>query len=55
MERRDAFLRAYQTQVLDALTLPPALRARYRPQACLKDGVRQVYLLTDRTGQPVNL
>ncbi len=52
MERREAFLRAYQAEVLDAVALPASLRENYHLCACLKDGERQVYLLQDRDGSP---
>lgn len=55
MERREQFLREYQTQVLDKLVLPPGLREQYSPQACLKDGERQVYLVRDQSGWPAVL
>lgn len=51
MRERDAFLQAYEAQVLEALTLPPELAGRYSLQSCLKDGARQVYLLRDRAGR----
>ena len=55
METREQFLREYQAQVLDKLVLPPGLREQYSPQACLKDGERQVYLVHDQTGWPAVL
>lgn len=55
MGTREQFLREYQTQVLDDLLLPPCLSAQYIPQACLKDGERQVYLVHDRAGWPAVL
>lgn len=55
METRELFLREYQTRVLDKLVLPPSLREQYCPQACLKDGERQVYLVHDRAGCPAVL
>lgn len=55
MERREAFLRAYQTEVLDGAALPAGLRENYHVCACLKDGERQVYLLRDRDGSPAVL
>ena len=55
METREQFLREYQAQVLDKLVLPPGLREQYSPQACLKDGERQVYLVRDRAGWPAVL
>lgn len=55
MDTREQFLREYQAQVLDKLVLPPGLREQYSPQACLKDGERQVYLVQDRTGWPAVL
>ena len=55
MEIREQFLREYQAQVLDKLVLPPALREQYSPQACLKDGERQVYLVQDQAGWPMVL
>ena len=55
MEAREQFLREYQTQVLDDLLLPPCLGAQYIPQACLKDGERQVYLVRDQAGLPAVL
>ena len=55
MERREAFLQAYQTQVLDGVLLPPCLREQYRLVSCLKDGRRQVYLLEDSAGWPAVL
>ena len=55
METREQFLREYQAQVLDMLVLPPGLREQYSPQACLKDGERQVYLVHDQTGWPAVL
>ena len=55
MERREQFLWEYQTQVLDKLVLPPGLREQYSPQACLKDGERQVYLVRDQSGWPAVL
>lgn len=55
METREQFLREYQTQVLDDLLLPPCLSAQYIPQACLKDGERQVYLVRDQAGLPAVL
>ena len=55
MKAREQFLREYQTQVLDDLLLPPCLSAQYIPQACLKDGERQVYLVHDRAGWPAVL
>jgi Leucine-rich repeat (LRR) protein len=55
MARREAFLRAYQAEVLDGAALPAGLRERYRLQACLKDGERQVYLVRDRSGRPAVL
>ena len=55
MGTREQFLREYQTQVLDDLLLPPCLSAQYIPQACLKDGERQVYLVRDQAGLPAVL
>ena len=55
MERREAFLRAYQAGVLDGVALPASLRENYHLCACLKDGERQVYLLQDRDGSPAVL
>ena len=55
MERREAFLQAYQTQVLDGVILPPCLREQYRLVSCLKDGQRQVYLIEDSAGWPAVL
>lgn len=55
MEIREQFLREYQAQVLDKLALPPGLREQYSPQACLKDGERQVYLVQDQAGRPAVL
>ena len=55
MEIREQFLREYQTLVLDKLALPPGLREQYSPQACLKDGERQVYLVQDQAGRPAVL
>lgn len=55
METRERFLQEYQTQVLDKLVLPPGLRGQYSPQACLKDGERQVYLVRDQAGWPAVL
>ena len=55
MGTREQFLREYQAQVLDKLVLPPGLREQYSPQACLKDGERQVYLVHDQTGWPAVL
>lgn len=55
METREQFLREYQAQVLDKLVLPPGLREQYSPQACLKDGERQVYLVQDQAGWPAVL
>lgn len=55
METREQFLREYQAQVLDKLTLPPGMREQYSPQACLKDGERQVYLVRDQAGWPAVL
>lgn len=55
METREQFLWEYQTQVLDDLLLPPCLSAQYIPQACLKDGERQVYLVRDQAGLPAVL
>lgn len=52
MERREAFLRAYQAEVLDAVALPASLRENYHLCACLKDGERQVYLIQDWDGSP---
>lgn len=51
MRDRKQFLREYQEQVLDALTLPPEWRDRYNVLSCLKDGERQVYLLRDPAGE----
>ena len=45
MGEREQFLKEYQEQVLDTLTLPPEWSVRYTVQSCLKDGERQVYLL----------
>ena len=50
MDTHERFLREYQAQVLDKLTLPPGMREQYSPQACLKDGERQVYLVQDQAG-----
>lgn len=50
MTAKEQFLQAYQAQVLDALALPPALRAQYTVLSCLKDGERQVYLIEDQAG-----
>ena len=55
MGTREQFLREYQVQVLDKLVLPPGLREQYSPQACLKDGARQVYLVQDQAGWPAVL
>lgn len=52
MERREAFLRAYQAEVLDAVALPASLRENYHLCACLKDGERQVYLIQDWDSSP---
>ena len=38
MGKRERFLRTYETQVLDALVLPPGLEEQYSLQYCLKDG-----------------
>ena len=51
MGEREQFLKEYQEQVLDTLTLPPEWSVRYTVQSCLKDGERQVYLLRDQAGQ----
>ena len=50
MEKREQFLREYQSQVLDCLQLPPGLSAQYTALSCLKDGERQVYLIQDQAG-----
>ena len=50
MGEREQFLKEYQEQVLDTLTLPPEWSVRYTVQSCLKDGERQVYLLRDQAG-----
>ncbi len=55
MEAREQFLLEYQAQVLDQLVLPPGLQDQYCPQACLKDGERQVYLVRDQAGWPAVL
>ena len=55
MGKRERFLRTYETQVLDALVLPPGLEEQYSLQSCLKDGERQVYLVRDREGRPAVL
>lgn len=55
METREQFLREYQAQVLDKQVLPPGLGEQYCPQACLKDGERQVYLVRDQAGLPAVL
>ena len=52
MGEREQFLKEYQEQVLDTLTLPPEWSVRYTVQSCLKDGERQVYLARDPAGQP---
>lgn len=51
MGEREQFLKEYQEQVLDTLTLPPEWSVRYTVQSCLKDGERQVYLLRDQAGR----
>ena len=55
MGEREQFLKEYQEQVLDTLTLPPEWSVRYTVQSCLKDGERQVYLLCDESGLPAVL
>lgn len=55
MEAREQFLRAYQAQVLNDLSLPACLRDQYNLQSCLKDGERQVYLVHDQAGWPAVL
>lgn len=40
MGEREQFLKEYQEQVLDTLTLPPEWSVRYTVQSCLKDGER---------------
>ena len=41
MGEREQFLKEYQEQVLDTLTLPPEWSVRYTVQSCLKDGELQ--------------
>lgn len=55
MDVRERFLQDYQADVLDSLALPACLRAQYTAISCLKDGVRQVYLVRDQTGWPAVL
>ena len=46
MGEREQFLKEYQEQVLDTLTLPPEWSVRYTVQSCLKDGERQAVSYT---------
>ena len=55
MGKKEQFLRAYETEVLNARVLPPKLAEQYSLQSCLKDGERQVYLLRDRENRPAVL
>lgn len=53
MGTREQFLNEYDAAVLASVNLPPELAGKYRALSCLKDGERQVYLLSCGTERAV--
>lgn len=53
MGTREQFLNEYNSAVLASVSLPPELADRYSVLSCLKDGERQVYLLSSGTERAV--